>query len=188
MVKKPHPNKKDRARAGNIFGKLRILRKVRNPKGVYGVSWQVQCSCGSPPFRIREQYLFRKDNPKTHCGCASQTIITKFKREYSIWKMMNRRCYFDTHASWDYYGAIGIKVCDDWRDGGYDVPLEQNIKAFGSFLKHVGPAPSLKHTLDRKNPFGNYEPGNVRWATREQQANNQRKHYINRRRDKSDAS
>lgn len=45
---------------------------------------------------------------------------------------------------------------------------------FDKFLEHVGNAPSLKHTLDRIDVDGNYEPGNVRWATAEVQAKNTR--------------
>ena len=47
------------------------------------------------------------------------------------------------------------------------------------FLEHIGPRPSGEHSLDRINPFGNYEPGNVRWATAEVQANNKRENYPN---------
>ena len=175
---KVHPNKKLRAKAGDVFGSLRIVRKMRNPKGVYGICWKVQCSCGSESFVIREQYLFRKDNPKRDCGCKRRTIITEYPREYCIWKMMNRRCYYDTHTSYEYYGGSGITVHDDWRDGGADVPLASNLKAFGKFLRHVGKAPSAQHTLDRRDPFEGYTYGNVRWATPKEQANNKRVHHL----------
>lgn len=194
---KVHPNKKLRAKAGDVFGKLRIVRKMRNPKNVYGITWKVQCSCGSDPFVIREQYLFRKDNPKVDCGCERKTIITDNKREYSIWKMMNRRCYFETHIVYSYYGGAGVTVCDRWLDPsakihkllneGYYVEMtmaemyQGTLKSFGNFLKDMGRAPSRKHTLDRINPFGNYEPSNTRWALPEVQANNKRWNYHIRR-------
>lgn len=44
-----------------------------------------------------------------------------------------------------------------------------------AFLSYMGPKPSPAHTLDRINNDGNYEPGNVRWATKGQQNANQRK-------------
>lgn len=177
MVKKPHPNKLQRAKPRDIFGKLKLLRRVRNPAGVYGVTWKVQCSCGSEPFTIREQYFFRKDNPKRDCGCSRRTLMTEHPREYSIWKMMTRRCYFPSHVSYEYYGAIGIRVCTEWRDRGYEVSPKANLRAFTAFFNHIGPAPSKHHTLDRINPHKNYEPGNVRWATYEEQANNKRSHW-----------
>jgi len=64
---------------------------------------------------------------------------------------------------WKYYGARGIKVSDEW------------VHNFENFYQHVGPKPSPDHSLDRINNDGNYEPGNVRWATPAVQANNSRR-------------
>lgn len=83
-------------------------------------------------------------------------------KTYSIWKAMNKRCRKQAD-----YVAKGVQVCQEWqatcRDG----------KAFQAFVSHVGMCPSPDHSIDRyPNREGNYEPGNVRWATREQQNNN----------------
>ena len=59
-------------------------------------------------------------------------------------------------------GARGIKVCEKWR------------RSFAAFLFDVGPRPSKVHSIDRINSNGNYEPGNVRWATAVEQAQNRR--------------
>jgi hypothetical protein len=171
-VPSKHPNKKDRCKAGDTFGELTLIRRVRSPKDEYGDTWKVKCSCGSI-LNVKEQYLFRTHHPKTHCGCLLKTNKTLFKREYGIWQMMHRRCYFPTHVSYEYYGALGVKVCDRWRQKGpYDAT------AFDNFLADNGPAPSTSHSLDRyPNPAGNYEPGNTRWATAEQQGLNKRHNY-----------
>ena len=64
---------------------------------------------------------------------------------------MKRRCLDKTHESFPYYGGKGIKICDAW------------IVSFEQFLSDVGVRPSEKHTLERINVRGNYEPGNVKW-------------------------
>lgn len=83
--------------------------------------------------------------------------------EYTIWSQMKQRCYNEKNGGYFKYGGRGIRVCDRWKD------------SFAAFLEDVGVRPSMAHTLDRfPNNDGNYEIGNVRWATSEQQANNKR--------------
>jgi hypothetical protein len=77
-------------------------------------------------------------------------------KEYQTWIGMRLRCKQKPH-----YVRRGIKVCDRWN------------LSFAAFLRDVGRAPSVEHTLDRyPNPNGNYEPGNVRWATMLEQRHN----------------
>lgn len=82
--------------------------------------------------------------------------------EYQIWSGMVQRCTNPSNPSYSRYGGAGIGICDEWRD------------SFLAFFAHVGPRPSRQHTLDRKDNLKGYEPGNVRWATALQQAQNQR--------------
>src|SRR5574341_991428 len=85
----------------------------------------------------------------------------KYKKEYQAWIDMLKRCNDKKCAAYKRYGGRGIIVCDRW-----------NI--FYKFLYDVGKAPSKEHSLDRKENNGNYEPGNVRWATLKQQNENRR--------------
>jgi len=75
---------------------------------------------------------------------------------------MKDRCHNPSHAASRYYGGRGITVADEWRDN------------FTAFYAHIGPKPSPDHSLDRINNDGNYQPGNVRWATWSQQNKNRR--------------
>ena len=88
--------------------------------------------------------------------------------EYRCWKGMNQRCHNPSNPLYRYYGAKGIVVCEQWR------------RSFVQFLSDVGPRPSLEYSLDRfPNASGNYEPGNVRWATDTQQARNKPDYNVN---------
>jgi hypothetical protein len=73
---------------------------------------------------------------------------------------MKRRCYDKNFARYANYGGRGIKVCHRW------------LNSFEAFHEDMGPRPSRKHTIDRINVEGDYEPGNCRWATPPEQARN----------------
>lgn len=92
------------------------------------------------------------------------------------WRAMLARCYVKRKDNYRYYGAIGVKVCDQWRPQYYGGGYAGEMAAFRAFVGVVGMRPSGL-TLDRIDPFGDYEPGNVRWADNVIQSNNKRKRY-----------
>lgn len=87
--------------------------------------------------------------------------------EYRASCAMKRRCLNPIHKQYSGYGGRGITVCPEW------------ISSFVPFFSCVGPRPSPKHSLDRyPDNDGNYEPGNVRWATIKEQQNNRRDNVV----------
>lgn len=87
--------------------------------------------------------------------------------EYKAWQNMVARCECKTSTGFHHYGGRGISVCKEWRD------------SFETFLDHVGKRPGSMYSLDRfPNTNGNYEPGNVRWATKLEQQRNLRNNFL----------
>lgn len=82
---------------------------------------------------------------------------------YNSWRAMKARCHDPRNNKFASYGAIGIIVCDRWRS------------SFSAFVEDMGIRPSRKHSIDRIDRSGNYEPGNCRWATSSEQTHNQGK-------------
>ena len=86
--------------------------------------------------------------------------------EHRAWRAMKRRCDNPHCSQYADYGGRGIRVCERWS------------RSYPAFLADMGRKPSPHHSLDRIRVNGDYEPGNVRWATREQQISNTRRPLI----------
>lgn len=126
------------------------------------------------------QSLRRTDRTTPSCGCwrreRTATIVTETRWKgshgrskdplYKLWLRINRRCHDPSAHNYRWYGARGIKVWEPWRhDAGLFIDwIEQNL----------GPRPSPEHSINRIDNDGDYEPGNLDWATALQQARNRR--------------
>ena len=80
---------------------------------------------------------------------------------YNSWRKARERIYNPNAMGYKYYGGKGVEMCERWD-------------SFENFLFDMGERPA-DTTIDRINPFGNYEPTNCRWSTRQVQANNKRR-------------
>lgn len=148
---------------GRRFNRLTIISYEGQVAG--GAAWLARCDCGNEKVVKRKHLLSGKQQS---CGCLRnekhpmQTHGRTKTPEYRAWKAMKGRCLSPTNKRYEYYGGRGIQVCDEWRD------------SFEAFLCDMGPRPSDEHSLDRIDPDGNYEPGNVRWADKLTQLRNRR--------------
>jgi hypothetical protein len=94
--------------------------------------------------------------------CDMTPVISdpkQYRSEYSTWRGMKQRCSDPNCASYEYYGAKGVKVCTRWMH-------------FSNFIADMGPKPAREYSIDRLDASKDYEPGNCRWATLTQQQRN----------------
>lgn len=164
---------------GQRFGRLLVLQHshcvFRSLRHGYRHFWLCQCDCGTVTEIERHDIT---SGHTTSCGCHRNAILTsgannrthgkRWMAEYDIWAAMIQRCCNPKHISYKYYGAIGIMVCERWRT------------SFANFFADMGLRPSSKHSIDRIDNGGNYEPGNCRWSTQSDQIKNQRRPHRER--------
>lgn len=152
---------------GEQFSRLTVI----DPTSVitkHGAKVLCQCTCGTQ--KLIYEWRLKSGRTKS-CGCLEKEVIAerfgtrihglRGTPEYSIWCGMKQRCNGTDKKSAKYYFDRGIKVCERWM----------NVE---NFVQDMGPRPSKKHSIERINNDGDYEPSNCKWATYAEQNANKR--------------
>lgn len=163
--------------SGRRFGLLVV--QSRAPTKANNTQWFCVCDCGA---EVTASAANLSAGRQISCGCERKrrsavacraravhghAVGTK-SPTYTVWIGMVQRCEDKNATAYARYGARGISVCNRWRYG------EGDLSAFQCFLADVGARPSRKYSIDRIDFNGNYEPGNVRWATSDVQQLNKK--------------
>lgn len=160
--------------SGKVFGRWVVIRPYGKSKSEGQMFW-CRCECGVE--RAVSGHSLRLGRSKscgclgeenrieacTHHGCARTENGVRTNKLYSVWSGMKDRCNNSNNSGYQWYGAKGVKVCEEWNN---------SFEVFYEWAINSGYKRGL--SIDRINPFGNYEPSNCRWATDTEQALNKR--------------
>lgn len=157
--------------SGKRFGKWTVVDRAAN-RGDHSY-WNCVCDCGMQSKirsdNLRSNHSIQCQSCKAEAIKAARTIHGKrYTKAYRDWCDMKTRCLNPNSKDYKNYGGRGIKIYPEWIDDfvAYDVWCKKNL----------GPYPGKGWTRDRIDNDGHYWPGNLRWATYKQQANNKRKY------------
>lgn len=155
---------------GQKFNRLTVIGEARTSRGE--AAWECKCECGNTTVSVGHAL---KNGRTSSCGCymievarkhgyANRKHGCKGTRVYKSHDSMKQRCLNPDHKSYPKYGGRGITICERWLK-------------FEAFLEDMGHPPE-KHSLDRIEVDGNYEPSNCRWADAYTQQRNKRDNHL----------
>lgn len=154
------------------FGRLTPIERLPKYKG-NDCYYRCSCDCGNEVIVSHSNLI--KGMTKS-CGCLRKETLSnmssthKHSKEklYLVWKTMKKRCYNPNDKHYKWYGEKGVIVCEEWRN---------DYMAFRNWAYSNGYKDTKTftiYTIDRINPYGNYEPNNCRIADWKTQRHNRR--------------
>jgi hypothetical protein len=186
---------------GTKFNKLTLIKEVEPKHTPSGTKFRMglwKCECGNEKeirynrvrvgdtiscgcvqrnnsairmSKLREQNNFNTDFKKGHKPFnfidGDNRKVNKTENYYitRLWQGMKQRCYNPNESCYKHYGERGIKMYEPWINNR---PLFKEW-----LLTNLGPRPE-RHSIDRIDVNGDYEPNNLRWATQQTQVENRR--------------
>ena len=129
-----------------------------------------RCDCGAETSVVVDN--LRKGHSQS-CGCLRREMLGASRRThgrsddplYHCWLEMRARCHRPSNHAYADYGARGVQVSAEWR---------HDFSAFAAYVAALPGYGEAGLTIDRVDCDGDYGPGNLRWATKAQQALNRR--------------
>lgn len=161
--------------SGQKFGRWDVIRFAGTDRRGEAL-WECVCECGQTK-NVMGSHLRNRNS--LSCGCLKNELTsirakkmhTKGNtrhgctntRLYRTWSNMKTRCFNKNNKLFKWYGAVGVTVCPEWL----------KFENFKQWAEQSGYRDDL--TIERKDPFGNYEPSNCTWIPKSEQRKNQRR-------------
>lgn len=162
---------------GKVFGRLTVVRRLKPEEiDTRQYNWLCRCECGN---EVKASANKLKTGHTRSCGClkeefsigdATRTHGKRQTRLYGVYAGIKQRCYDQNRENYKYYGARGIKMCDEWLG-------EDGFQHFYDWAMQSGYDESKtakEQSIDRIDVNGDYEPSNCRWADSYTQVHNRR--------------
>ncbi len=152
---------------GCVFGRLRVVGRDTEKSTTKRSYLRCVCRCGVHVSVYRSNLI---SGSTTSCGCLFREVSKDTHTlhgyshlpEYSIWIKIKHRCLNTKSSTYPTYGGRGITLCARWKN------------SFPMFLSDMGPRPTTKHQIERKDNDKGYYRSNCKWATCTEQSRNRR--------------